>query len=158
MTDPEFGKLLKQRRCAAMLTRRELGGLARISDSTIKLTESGRKPASLTTVNALLTVPELRLRLEELPERFRSALALHEQRGSAGGLPFLRFCLTNLGLSAEIAALRSVLDWCSEQQGIDSRLKAWIRSQLRVLEEKRRTHLQQPDEQEEPGDRPIARG
>ena len=150
MTDSEFGKLLKQRRRAAMLTHKELGSLAKISDSTIKNTENGRKPASLVTISALLTVPELRLRLEELPERFRPALERHEQSGT-GGLPFLRFCLTNIGLSTQEAALRSVLDWCSEQQGIDSRLEAWIHSQLRVLEQKRTTHLQLPEEPEEQG-------
>ena len=148
MTDSEFGKLLKQRRGAAMLTLKELGSLAKISDSTIKLTESGRKPATLTTVSALLTVPELRLRLEELPERFRPALARHEQSG-IGGLPFLRFCLTNIGLSTQEAVLRSVLDWCSEQQSPHSQLEAWIRSQLRVLEQKRKTHLQLEEEKQE---------
>ena len=151
MTYSEFGKLLKQRRRAAMLTHKELGSLAKISDSTIQNTESGRKPATLTTVSALLTVPELRLRLEELPERFRPVLERHEQSGS-GGLPFLRFCLTNIGLSTQEAALRSVLDWCNEQQVIDARLEAWIRSQLRVLEQKRTTHLQLPEEQEEQGE------
>lgn len=148
MTDSEFGKLLKQRRSAAMLTLKELGSLAKISDSTIKLTESGRKPATLTTVSALLTVPELRLRLEELPERFRPALERHEQSGT-GGLPFLRFCLTNIGLSTQEAALRSVLDWCSEQQSPHSQLEAWIGSQLRVLEQKRKTHLQVEEEKED---------
>ena len=65
-----------------MLTLKELGHLAKISDSTIKNTENGRKPASLVTISALLTVPELRLRLEELPERFRPALERHEQSGT----------------------------------------------------------------------------
>lgn len=55
-----FGRLLKVRRCAALLSRARLAQLANLSEATIKNTERG-KQASQRTMRALFAVHELRL-------------------------------------------------------------------------------------------------
>lgn len=57
----EFGKLLKDRRNKAQLSRVKLGTLARVSDATIKFIETARHPPSRATCQRLVAVGALRL-------------------------------------------------------------------------------------------------
>ena len=63
----DFGKLLRDRRNAAGLSRIELGRLAKLSDATIKYTESARHPPSRATLIRLIDRPELRLTWDDAP-------------------------------------------------------------------------------------------
>lgn len=63
----DFGKLLRDRRNAAGLSRIELGRLAMLSDATIKFTESARHPPSRATLIRLIGRPELRLTWDDAP-------------------------------------------------------------------------------------------
>jgi transcriptional regulator with XRE-family HTH domain len=63
----DFGQLLRDRRDAAGLSRVALGRLARMSDATIKLTESARQPPSRATLLRLIGVPALRLTWDDVP-------------------------------------------------------------------------------------------
>jgi transcriptional regulator with XRE-family HTH domain len=63
----EFGTLLRDRRDAAGLSRLQLARRAKLSDSTVKFTETARHPPSRKTLTRLLAVPELKLTWEQLP-------------------------------------------------------------------------------------------
>ena len=63
----QFGTLLRDRRDAAGFSRVQLGRKAKLSDCTIKFTETARHPPSRSTVIRLLGVPELRLSWAEVP-------------------------------------------------------------------------------------------
>jgi transcriptional regulator with XRE-family HTH domain len=63
----EFGVLLRDRRDAAGFSRLKLARLAKLSDSTVKFTETARHPPSRKTLVRLLAVPELGLTWENLP-------------------------------------------------------------------------------------------
>ena len=63
----EFGRLLRDRRTAAGFSRLELARKARLSDATIKFTETARQPPSRTTLIRLIGVDELRLSWNETP-------------------------------------------------------------------------------------------
>lgn len=61
-----FGKLLKDRRNAAGMSREQLGKRAKLSDATIKLIETVKHPPSRATLLRLLNVAELGLRAEDV--------------------------------------------------------------------------------------------
>jgi transcriptional regulator with XRE-family HTH domain len=111
-----FGRLLRIRRNAALLTLEQLASLARLSDSTIKMIERGKTP-SIRTLAALLSVPELRLAIADLPEPFRSQLSAHHTHAS--GVDFLRFTLTLIDLSTREQVLQSVICWARNQRPKD---------------------------------------
>ncbi|HNN98174.1 MAG TPA: helix-turn-helix transcriptional regulator, partial [Pseudomonadota bacterium] len=71
----QFGMLLRDRRNAAGLSRAQLARRAKLSESTIKFTETARHPPSRVTLIRLLGVPELQLRWDQVPGR-RSLPAL----------------------------------------------------------------------------------
>lgn len=111
-----FGRLLRIRRNAALLTLDQLASLARLSDSTLKMIERGKTP-SIKTLAALLSVPELRLAIDDLPEPFRSQLSAHHSHSS--GVNFLRFTLTLVDLSTREQVLQSVICWARNQRSKD---------------------------------------
>ena len=63
----QFGKLLRDRRNAAGLSRVQLARRAKISDATIKFTETARHPPSRATLLRLIGVEELNLRWADTP-------------------------------------------------------------------------------------------
>ena len=62
-----FGALLRDRRNAAKLSRVALAQKAKVSDSTIKFTETARHPPSRATLIRLLSVAELHLSWAQVP-------------------------------------------------------------------------------------------
>ena len=62
----EFGKLLRDRRNRAQLSRLELAKLAGLSDATIKFIEVARHPPSRRTCQALVGVKDLELKWEDV--------------------------------------------------------------------------------------------
>ncbi|HRI55189.1 MAG TPA: L-histidine N(alpha)-methyltransferase, partial [Pseudomonadota bacterium] len=65
----EFGRLLRDKRTAAGLSRVQLARRAKLSDATIKFTETARHPPSRATLIRLIGVAELKLRWAEVPGR-----------------------------------------------------------------------------------------
>jgi transcriptional regulator with XRE-family HTH domain len=65
----EFGRLLRDKRTAAGLSRVDLARRAKLSDATIKLAETARRPPSRATLVRLVEVAELKLRWAEVPGR-----------------------------------------------------------------------------------------
>lgn len=63
----EFGKLLRDKRNAAGLSRVQLAHKAKLSDATIKFTETVRHPPSRATLLRLIAVEELRLTWDDTP-------------------------------------------------------------------------------------------
>ena len=63
----EFGKLLRDKRNAAGLSRMQLARRAKISDATIKFLETARHPPSRATLIRLISVEELRLTWSDAP-------------------------------------------------------------------------------------------
>jgi transcriptional regulator with XRE-family HTH domain len=63
----EFGKLLRDRRNQAGLSRLQLARKAKLSDATIKFIETAHSPPSRTTLLRLVAVPELKLSWAETP-------------------------------------------------------------------------------------------
>ena len=63
----EFGRLLRDKRDAAGLSRVQLAQKAKISDATIKFIETARHPPSRATLIRLIAVAELKLTWEEVP-------------------------------------------------------------------------------------------
>jgi len=62
-----FGRLLRDKRNAAGLSRVQLAHQAKISDSTIKFLESARHPPSRATLIRLLAIQELGLTWDQVP-------------------------------------------------------------------------------------------
>jgi len=63
----EFGRLLRDKRTAAGLSRVQLARRAKLSDATIKFAETARQPPSRATLMRLIGVAELKLRWAEVP-------------------------------------------------------------------------------------------
>ena len=63
----EFGKLLRDRRNAAGLSRVQLARRAQLSDATIKFIETARHPPSRATLIRLISVQELQLTWSDAP-------------------------------------------------------------------------------------------
>ena len=63
----EFGKLLRDKRNAAGLSRVNLARQAKVSDSTVKFIETARHPPSRATLIRLIGVPELNLSWTDVP-------------------------------------------------------------------------------------------
>ncbi|HRI55402.1 MAG TPA: helix-turn-helix transcriptional regulator, partial [Pseudomonadota bacterium] len=63
----QFGRLLRDKRNAAGLSRVQLARRAKLSDATVKFTETARHPPSRATLIRLLGVSELKLRWAEVP-------------------------------------------------------------------------------------------
>ena len=63
----EFGLLLRDKRTAAGLGRLQLARKAKLSEATIKFTETGRHPASRATLFRLIAVAELGLSWADVP-------------------------------------------------------------------------------------------
>ncbi len=63
----EFGRLLRDKRTAAGLSRVQLARRARLSDATLKLAETARHPPSRATLIRLIGVAELKLRWADVP-------------------------------------------------------------------------------------------
>ena len=62
-----FGKLVRDKRNAAGLTRVQLARKAELSDATIKLLEAARHPPSRATLSRLIGVAELKLSWADVP-------------------------------------------------------------------------------------------
>lgn len=62
-----FGKLLRDKRNQAGLSRMELARKAKISDATVKFVETAKHPPSRQTLLRLVNVPELGLKWSETP-------------------------------------------------------------------------------------------
>ena len=60
-------QLLRDRRESAGLSRKALGRLAKLSDSTVKFVETGLHPPSRATLIRLIDVPELKLTWADAP-------------------------------------------------------------------------------------------
>ena len=139
----EFGLLLYRRRCAALLTRDKLALLAKLSESTIKLTERGRLPSQRTLL-ALLTVPELQLSLDDLPDLQRSQIA--QRQVEPAGVPFLRLSLDVVELATREQVLCALLRWIENQHhdpGTETlmRLQGWAEQKLEHIRQKRADFL-----------------
>ena len=65
----EFGRLLRDKRTAAGFSRVELARRAKLSDCTVKFTETARHPPSRATLIRLIGVAELKLRWADVPGR-----------------------------------------------------------------------------------------
>lgn len=65
----EFGRLLRDKRTAAGLSRVQLARRAKLSDVTIKFAETARHPPSRATLIRLIGVAELKLRWADVPGR-----------------------------------------------------------------------------------------
>ncbi len=63
----QFGRLLRDKRNAAGLSRVQLARRAKLSDATVKFTETARHPPSRATLIRLLGVSELKLRWADVP-------------------------------------------------------------------------------------------
>ena len=63
----QFGRLLRDKRNAAGLSRVQLARRARLSDATVKFTETARHPPSRATLIRLIGVSELKLRWADVP-------------------------------------------------------------------------------------------
>jgi len=63
----QFGRLLRDKRNAAGLSRVQLARRAKLSDATVKFTETARHPPSRATLIRLLGVSELKLRWADIP-------------------------------------------------------------------------------------------
>lgn len=63
----QFGKLLRERRNAAGLSRVQLARRAKLSDATIKFAETARQPPSRATLIRLVGVSELKLGWADVP-------------------------------------------------------------------------------------------
>ena len=62
-----FGQLLRDRRDAAGLSRTQLAHRAKLSEATVKFTETARQPPSRTTLIRLVGVAELKLGWADIP-------------------------------------------------------------------------------------------
>ncbi len=65
----EFGRLLRDKRTVAGLSRVDLARRAKLSDATIKFAETARHPPSRATLLRLVGVAELKLRWDDVPGR-----------------------------------------------------------------------------------------
>jgi len=63
----QFGRLLRDKRNVAGLSRVQLARRAKLSDATVKFTETARHPPSRATLIRLLGVSELKLRWADVP-------------------------------------------------------------------------------------------
>ena len=63
----DFGKLLRDKRSAAGLSRNRLARMAKLSDATVKFIETARHPPSRATLIRLVDVPELKLTWADVP-------------------------------------------------------------------------------------------
>jgi len=63
----QFGRLLRDKRNAAGLSRVQLARRAKLSDATVKFTETARHPPSRATLIRLIGVSELELRWADVP-------------------------------------------------------------------------------------------
>ena len=63
----QFGRLLRDKRNAAGLSRVQLARRAKISDATIKFIETARHPPSCATLIRLIGVSDLKLRWPDIP-------------------------------------------------------------------------------------------
>ena len=63
----QFGRLLRDKRNAAGLSRVQLARRAKLSDATVKFTETARHPPSRATLIRLIGVSELKLRWADVP-------------------------------------------------------------------------------------------
>ncbi len=127
----EFGKLLKSRRCAAILSRAKLARLAFLSEATIKNTERGRA-ASQKTMLALYAVHELRLSQTDFPENAELKAMTHDL--------FQRFQLSQVSCSVAHKAFGEVLAWSMQQVQTDAitALQCWTEEKMRTVERQRR--------------------
>ncbi len=126
----EFGKLLKNRRCAAILSRAKLARLAFLSEATIKNTERGRA-ASQRTMLALFAVHELRLAQSDFPESAELRAMNHDL--------FQRFQLSQVACSVAHESFGEVLAWSMQQVQTDAikALRLWTEAKLRSVERER---------------------
>ena len=126
----EFGKLLKSRRCAAILSRAKLARLAFLSEATIKNTERGRA-ASHKTMLALYAVHELRLSQSDFPE----SAALPAISADL----YQRFQLSQVACSVALKAFGEVLAWSKQQVQTDAItvLQRWTEGKMRTVERDR---------------------
>jgi transcriptional regulator with XRE-family HTH domain len=119
-----FGRLVKERRQAARLSIERLAKLCAVSSTTIKHVEKGR--ASLSTCSALLTAPELRLAVDDLPPFAREP---HRRHGNDTALLRLGLSLTDFAAREQI--LDSVRRFASHRDL--SELGEWAEAKLRAL-------------------------
>lgn len=126
-----FGRLLKVRRCAALLSRARLAQLANLSEATIKNTERG-KQASQRTMRTLFVVHELRLTQSDFPESAELQAMTNDV--------FQRFQLRQVGCSAAHQAFLDVLAWSTKQRQTDAikALSLWTEEKMRTVERERR--------------------
>ena len=106
----EFGRLLRDQRTAAGLSRVQLASRAKLSDATIKFAETARHPPSRATLIRLIGVAELKLRWADVPGHPALPAAEHsepsqlEDAGSLGALNCLLAPSYNpLSLLADLA-------------------------------------------------------
>lgn len=127
-----FGRLLKSRRYAAMLSRSKLAQLAYLSEATIKNIERGRK-VSQRTMMALFAVHELRLTQRDFPGSSPVPQAMNNDL-------FQRFQISLVGCWVAHKAFGEVLAWSTKQIQTDSisALRRWTEEQLRTVERERR--------------------
>ncbi len=89
----DFGRLLRDKRNQAGLSRVQLARMAKLSDATIKFLETARHPPSRATLLRLVGVAELRLRWAETPGHSGGAMS-EDTAGTPPALSeveFLRF-------------------------------------------------------------------
>ncbi len=105
----DFGRLLRDKRTAAGLSRVALARRAKLSDATVKLAETARRSPSGATLIRLVDVAELKLRWAEVPGRpAPPAASSYDTPPEAPTSPISLNCLLApsydpLGLLAELA-------------------------------------------------------
>ena len=108
----QFGRLLRDKRNAAGLSRVQLARRAKLSDATVKFTETARHPPSRATLIRLIGVSELKLRWADVPGHPRPPSVETSDpplRAELTGLPSQLNCLLtpsadSLPLIADLAA------------------------------------------------------
>ena len=92
----QFGRLIRDKRNAAGLSRVQLARRAKLSDATVKFTETARHPPSRATLIRLIGVSELKLRWADVPGHPVPAWAETSDpslRAESAGLPSQLNCL-----------------------------------------------------------------
>ena len=85
----EFGRLLRDKRDAAGLSRRQLARIAQLSDATIKFIETAHNPPSRASLIRLINVPTLQLRWADVPGQPPPLNATSPERLTAYHEPFV---------------------------------------------------------------------
>ena len=86
----EFGRLLRDKRNAAGLSRLQLARQAQLSDATIKFIETAHNPPSRASLIRLINVPTLQLRWADVPGQPPPLKATSSERLSAYQEPFVK--------------------------------------------------------------------